>query len=224
MKRPEFWVEQKSDPCDARCQSLEKTEPLFSERKLKPGEARDIAARPRKACNKALADRIADSHEHDRYGVSHLPQCDDARRSDGKYHLWRCADKLRRVGLDACGVGASRAIVDLQVAALAPALFLHRLPECRHASYHFRIVCGKAAEHADPPHAVALLRARREWPCGRRRAEQRDELAPLHAGHRDFLPCRVASAPPGSPPAGDDARLTAPSSCRTTGGKSLGQT
>src|SRR5215472_17589388 len=180
MKRPEVWVEKKSDPCDVRCQSLEKTEPLFSERKLKPGEARDIATRPRQACNKALADRIADTYEHDRYGVSRLPQCGDARRSDGKYHVRRCADQLRRVGLDACSVGASRAIVDLQVAALAPALFLHPLPECRHASYHFRIVCGQAAEHADPPHALALLRTCRERPRGCA-AEQRDEVAPFHS-------------------------------------------
>src|SRR5262249_43286039 len=39
-------------------------------------------------------------------------------------------------------------------------------------------------QHADPPHALALLRARRERPC-RRAAEQRDEIAPLHAGHGD---------------------------------------
>jgi hypothetical protein len=32
----------------------------------------------------------------------------------------------------------------------------------------------------------------------------------------------VASAPAGIQPAGDDARFTAPSSCRRTGGRSLG--
>src|SRR5262249_32077788 len=34
-------------------------------------------------------------------------------------------------------------------------------------------------EHADAPHAVALLRARRDRPC-RRAAEERDEVAPLN--------------------------------------------
>jgi len=34
-------------------------------------------------------------------------------------------------------------------------------------------------QHADPPHALALLRARRERPRDRRAAEQRDELATL---------------------------------------------
>ena len=32
-------------------------------------------------------------------------------------------------------------------------------------------------QHADAPHALALLRARRERPRRRRAAEQRDELA-----------------------------------------------
>ena len=38
-----------------------------------------------------------------------------------------------------------------------------------------------AHEHADAPHPLALLRARRERPRSRRAAEQRDELAPLHS-------------------------------------------
>src|SRR5215472_343501 len=106
MKRPEFWVEKKGDPCDAGRQSLQKTEPLFSDRKLIAGEARNIAAWPRQACNKVLIYGIADTHEHDRYGLGRLPQCGDARRSDGNYHVWRFANQLRRVGPDARGVTA----------------------------------------------------------------------------------------------------------------------
>ena len=45
----------------------------------------------------------------------------------------------------------------------------------------FRIVRGCGHEHADAPHPLALLRARRERPRRRRAAEQRDELAPLHS-------------------------------------------
>src|SRR5262249_44707452 len=56
---------------------------------------------------------------------------------------------------------------------------------------------GAAAEKTD--HRIhRLLRTRRERPCDRT-AKQRDELAALHAGHGDFLPCRVASAQPGAP-------------------------
>jgi hypothetical protein len=38
--------------------------------------------------------------------------------------------------------------------------------------------CGQ--QHADPPHPLALLRARRERPSSRA-AEQRDELASFHS-------------------------------------------
>jgi hypothetical protein len=42
------------------------------------------------------------------------------------------------------------------------------------------IVFVERREHADPSHAVALLRARRERPC-RRAAESGDEFAPVHS-------------------------------------------
>src|SRR5262249_20756976 len=177
----EVGVENIGDPCDARCQFLEKTDPLLSEREHEPREARDIAARPGQTCNKALADWIADGHKYDRYGVGRLPQCRDSRRSNGKCHVRRFADQLGCVGLDARGVGATPAIVDLQVAALAPAMLLHRLPEHRKTSYHFRIVCSKAAEHADPPHTLRLLlRAGRLRPGKRHATAQRYELASPH--------------------------------------------
>src|SRR5262249_49590326 len=42
-------------------------------------------------------------------------------------------------------------------------------------------ITGRAAhQHTDPPHPLALLRARCERPC-RRAAEQRDERATLHS-------------------------------------------
>jgi hypothetical protein len=39
--------------------------------------------------------------------------------------------------------------------------------------------CGGA--HTDPPHALALLRTRRERPRDRCATEQRDEIAALHS-------------------------------------------
>src|SRR5262249_21409903 len=42
------------------------------------------------------------------------------------------------------------------------------------------IAFGSAHEHTDPPHALGLLRVRRERPSGCRAAEQRDEGATLH--------------------------------------------
>src|SRR5262249_60523682 len=41
----------------------------------------------------------------------------------------------------------------------------------------FRIVRGCRQQHADPPHALALLRSRPDRPRRRRATEQRDELA-----------------------------------------------
>ena len=63
---------------------------------------------------------------------------------------------------------------------IGPAQLLQPLQERRDAGLTFRIVRGCGHEHADAPHPLGLLRARRERPRGRRAAEKRDELAPLH--------------------------------------------
>jgi hypothetical protein len=49
--------------------------------------------------------------------------------------------------------------------------------ESREARLSFRIIGGEIHEHADPPHALRLLRARRQRPRCCSTAEQRDELA-----------------------------------------------
>jgi hypothetical protein len=49
------------------------------------------------------------------------------------------------------------------------------MQERRDAGLTFRIVGRQGQQHADPPHPVALLRPRRERPCRRRAAEQRDD-------------------------------------------------
>src|SRR6476619_933388 len=48
------------------------------------------------------------------------------------------------------------------------------------AGLSFRIVRRYVHKHADPPHSLALLRARRDRPSGRT-AEQGDELAASHS-------------------------------------------
>src|SRR5262249_39700370 len=45
----------------------------------------------------------------------------------------------------------------------------------------YGIVLAAPNEYADSPHAVALLRPRREGPSRRRAADEPDELAPLHS-------------------------------------------
>src|SRR5262249_52904855 len=86
------------------------------------------------------------------------------------------------------GISAAPTVLDLKVAADCPAQQLHRLPKRVDACLSFHIARGVGAEeHADAPHALALLRTRRERPrsCA---TEQRDELAPSHAGHRVSSP------------------------------------
>src|SRR5262249_59199571 len=62
---------------------------------------------------------------------------------------------------------------------VGPAQLRQRLGKRQEAGLPGRIVCGERHEHADAPHALALLRARRKRPR-RRAAEQRDELAAFH--------------------------------------------
>ena len=66
------------------------------------------------------------------------------------------------------------------------------LQERPDAGLKFRIVRGCGQEHADAPHPLGLLRARRERPRRRRAAEQRDELAPPHGEHGGSLPGAAA--------------------------------
>ena len=61
-----------------------------------------------------------------------------------------------------------------------------------HALHKSRIYAGNGCarryrEEPDPPHSLSLLRTRGEWPSSHRAAEERNELAPLHARHEHFL-------------------------------------
>src|SRR5262249_60907747 len=73
-----------------------------------------------------------------------------------------------------------QASVDPNVATDHPAQLLQLLQERTNASLIFRIIRGCSLDDADPPHALGLLRPRRERP-GRRTTEQPDELAPRHS-------------------------------------------
>ena len=65
-------------------------------------------------------------------------------------------------------------------ASLRPSQPIEFPPERRELRLHIRIVLGEAREHADAPHALALLRARRERPCRRAAAEKGNELPSPH--------------------------------------------
>src|SRR5262249_29770605 len=89
-------------------------------------------------------------------------------------------NQFRRVSANVVGIVRAPTIVDPHVAADGPAKFPEPLQERRIAGLCFRLVRSDGGKHADPPHALALLRARRERPrC--RAAEQRDEIAAPHS-------------------------------------------
>jgi hypothetical protein len=87
------------------------------------------------------------------------------------------ADQLLRDPSYPIDVAAVPPKVHPQAAAIGPTQVRKRLRKRRVAKLPLRIVFVEPHEHADPPHAVALLRPRRERPP-RRAAESRDEFAP----------------------------------------------
>ena len=143
--------------------------------RLKSG---DVAARPCQALDEAGTDRVDDSHEYDRHGAGRLLQCDHGCAPGGHDDVRGKRDQFRHVSAGVAGVCAP-ASLDAAVAAVGPAELLQRLYERRFAGLSFRIVRCRVHEHADAPHALSLLRPRRERPRNRA-AKQRNELAPLH--------------------------------------------
>src|SRR5262245_18699817 len=103
------------------------------------------------------------------------------RSARGQNDIWGQADQIRSVFAIVFRIGCGKAMINPHIAAVTPAQLLQPLLECRKALLVLLIVHGRGREHADAPHPLALLAARRERPRRRRAAEQRDELAPSHS-------------------------------------------
>src|SRR5215831_12462925 len=94
--------------------------------------------------------------------------------------VWLQGHQFARVSLARLPIaGACPANLDLDV--VSPPELGEFLAERVHARLPFPVSFGIRHQHADPPHALAPLRARRERPRGRRAAEQRYERAALHS-------------------------------------------
>src|SRR5215203_5896399 len=142
-----------------------------------------VAARSRKACDKAGANRIADDREHDRYAAGRLQQCPHSQRAIGQNGLGCKRDQLRRVPANLDAISAGPAGVDAHVLADAPARLSQPLQKCSEAGLKFRVVRRGGQQYADAPCALALLSAHGERPTnGRRRytCNCLDEIAPFH--------------------------------------------
>src|SRR5262249_15102879 len=93
----------------------------------------------------------------------------------------RCErDQFARVSATLRRTATGPSGLHLHVAALGPAQWLQRLRE-RSEVGSLVYILGRIHKHADAPHPLALLRARRERPRGRRSADERHELAALHS-------------------------------------------
>jgi hypothetical protein len=92
---------------------------------------------------------------------------------------WRATvtDQLLRERAYPIDVTSTPPKVHPHVAAIGPTQVRERLRKRRNATLPLSIVFVVGQEHADAPHAVARLRARRQRPC-RRAAEPSDEFAP----------------------------------------------
>src|SRR5262245_53398436 len=94
--------------------------------------------------------------------------------------ILRVIDQLFRECPHPVNAAGGPANVHPRVAAVGPTQLREPLREPREVGLCVRIVFAPCHQHADPPHPVRLLRARRERPR-RRAAEQRDELASFHS-------------------------------------------
>ena len=175
-------IDERADGRRRRDQAVQQLQPLRLQLHAQRGHAGEIAARPVQAGDQPERDRIGAGEEHDRNGPG---------RGLGGEHAEHLAGDGDHRDLSADQVGRQRrqpvvlllrpAIFDRDVAALDIAGFAQALAERVQPA---RVAAGGgAAQEAD--HRQRRLRARGQRPGNRRRgrraAEQRDELAPLHS-------------------------------------------
>src|SRR5262249_23094885 len=103
-------------------------------------------------------------------------------------------DEFLRESLHGPHVDRRPTSFDVYVPTLRPSELLKSFPECSDKGWSFPFVLGIRHQHANPPHPLRLLRARRERPrCGRA-TEKRYELAPLHVSRATAMTQHVRLA------------------------------
>jgi hypothetical protein len=91
-------------------------------------------------------------------------ECSGRRSRTSEDHIGLQTDQLLREYPQPVNIPGGPANIHPQVAAFSPTQLGKSLREPGEASLSLRIVFVECQEHADPPHAVGLLRPRRERP------------------------------------------------------------
>ena len=142
-------------------------------------KAGQIAARTPQAFDEPASDRIADRHEYDGDRPVDRAHCHHCRIAPDHDQLRGRGDQVQCRGFQPVQVAGRMPVDNAHIPPLGPAKRLQALLEGGHAQWESWIGFRHGREHADAPHSLGLLRARRERPRCRRAAEQRDELAPF---------------------------------------------
>src|SRR6516165_7610440 len=174
------WIAKDGYSGQRRQEFLEQLQPFSADRRFEVCKAGRIAARSRQTRDKAGALGIGDSDKHDRDGANLLLDRLQYRSADSDDDIRSHSGEVHRVRSHPLAV-ACATIIDAKIAALAPSQLLQPLFEGGGPGLRAGVALGQSGQNTDPPHPLALLRPRRERPRGRRAAEQRDELAPLHS-------------------------------------------
>ena len=140
----------------------------------------------------AGGDRFADLDKHRGRRAGGIPDRNGDGRGIGQDHVGAQIEQLVGELARMDYVARTPAIDELDIAALDPAQRVKGLLENHDPRLSFRVI-RYPHQHAHPPHAIRLLRARRKRPKHQRcrhAAEERDELPPLHLAQGHRLPRR----------------------------------
>lgn len=161
---------------------LDKLQPFAADRRFDVDvrEPRDVAAWPRERGDKAAADRIGHLREHDRECARFPQQRRHGGRRYPKDDVGLQRDQFLCESSQSVRIVRRPAIVDADIAAVAPVELVKPLAKRREPTLRQNILIGKSRQHGYPAHAASVLRARGERPS-RRPAEERHKFPPLHA-------------------------------------------
>jgi len=111
--------------------------------------------------DKTGTQRIAHAYKNNRQGADFRLNNRRHQVSIGDPHVWCEAHQFHKGGAYPAGIRARKTNVNADVAPFLPTQLLQFLPQRRDLSLCRRIGLGIPHQHADPAHALCLLRAPR---------------------------------------------------------------